>query len=58
MKCKARVFLDRVFSDKDRAELSCLGCGKRWMLKPTNPFGAWLLNVDSAYTKANSGGVR
>jgi len=42
-KCKGRVFVDRVFSQKLHIELFCMMCGKRWMVnKDTSPLGRWL----------------
>lgn len=42
-KCKGRVFVDRVFSQKLHIELFCIMCGKRWMInKETSAFGRWL----------------
>jgi hypothetical protein len=42
-KCKGRVFVDRVFSQKLHVELFCIMCGKRWMInKDTSPLGRWL----------------
>jgi len=42
-KCKGRVFVDRVFSQKLHIELFCMMCGKRWMInKDTSPLGRWL----------------
>lgn len=41
-KCKGRVFVDRVYSQNLRVELFCILCGKRWMVKRDNRFGAWL----------------
>ena len=43
MRCRGRVFVDRVFSQKLHIELFCIMCGKRWMLnKETNALGKWL----------------
>ena len=42
-KCKGRVFVDRVFSQKLHIELFCIMCGKRWMVnKDRSPLGRWL----------------
>jgi len=42
-KCKGRVFVDRVFSQKLHVELFCMMCGKRWMInKDTSALGKWL----------------
>jgi hypothetical protein len=43
IKCRGRVFVDRVFSQKLHIELFCIMCGKRWMInKETSAFGRWL----------------
>ena len=54
MKCESRVFFDRIYSDPNRAELFCMGCGKRWMIKKDNPFAAWLLKLNEAFEKATA----
>jgi len=41
-KCTGRVFVDRVYSQNLRVELFCIMCGKRWMVKRDNRFGAWV----------------
>lgn len=42
-KCRGRVFVDRVFSQKLHVELFCIMCGKRWMInKDTSSLGRWL----------------
>lgn len=42
-KCKGRVFIDRVFSQKLHVEMFCIMCGKRWMInKDTSPLGRWI----------------
>lgn len=52
-KCKGRVFVDRLYSEKKHVELVCLGCGRRWMLdKEKNRFAAWLLKVEEAHAHA------
>lgn len=52
-KCKGRVFVDRVYSEKKHVELACVMCGKRWMLdKESNPFARWLLSQETS--KANA----
>jgi hypothetical protein len=51
-RCRGRVFVDRVFSQKLHVELFCLMCGKRWMVnKETNAFGRWLEKIDKAHAK-------
>jgi predicted nucleic-acid-binding Zn-ribbon protein len=46
-KCKGRVFVDRVFSQKSHIELFCIMCGKRWMMnKNTSRLGAWLEKLE------------
>ena len=52
MKCRGRVFVDRVFSQKLHMELFCILCGKRWMInKETNAFGRWLEQKDNEHAK-------
>jgi len=47
-KCKGRVFVDRVFSQKLHVELFCMMCGKRWMInKDTSPLGRWLEQAET-----------
>jgi hypothetical protein len=47
IRCKGRVFVDRVFSQKLHVELFCIMCGKRWMInKDTSPLGRWLEQVE------------
>lgn len=51
-KCKGRVFVDRVFSQKLHVELFCMQCGKRWMInKETSAFGKWLEKMDQKHAK-------
>ena len=51
-RCKGRVFVDRVFSQKLHVELFCILCGRRWMInKDTNRFGKWLEQKDKEYAK-------
>ena len=51
-RCKGRVFIDRVFSQKLHMELFCIACGKRWMInKETNALGRWLEQRDLKYQK-------
>lgn len=46
-RCKGRVFVDRVFSQKLHVELFCILCGKRWMInKDTSALGRWLEQVE------------
>lgn len=54
-KCKGRVFVDRVFSQKLHIELFCVMCGKRWMLnRETNRFAKWLDQRDNEHAKSLS----
>ena len=47
IKCKGRVFVDRVFSQKLHVELFCIMCGKRWMInKDTSYLGRWLEQIE------------
>lgn len=51
-KCKGRVFVDRVFSQKLHVELFCIMCGKRWMInKDTSPLGRWLEKAEKTKEK-------
>jgi hypothetical protein len=51
-KCKGRVFVDRVFSQKLHVELFCMQCGKRWMInKESSAFGKWLEKTDRQHSK-------
>jgi hypothetical protein len=51
-KCKGRVFVDRVFSQKLHVELFCILCGRRWMInKDTSAFGRWLEKKDNEHAK-------
>jgi hypothetical protein len=45
-KCTGRVFVDRVYSQNLRVELFCGLCGKRWMIRRDNRFGAWLAKTE------------
>lgn len=52
-KCGSRVYVDRVFSEKQHVELFCIGCGKRWMLdKEKNKFAAWIWLKEIAHSNA------
>jgi hypothetical protein len=54
-KCKGRVFVDRVFSQKLHIELFCVMCGKRWMInKETSVFGKWLERKEQQHEKSFS----
>lgn len=54
-KCKGRVFVDRVFSQKLHVELFCIMCGKRWMVnKETSSFGKWIEKKEKAQLKSSS----
>ena len=51
-KCKGRVFVDRVFSQKLHVELFCIMCGKRSMInKDTSPLGRWLEQAEKTKEK-------
>lgn len=51
-KCTGRVFVDRVFSQKQHMELYCIMCGKRWMInKETSAFGRWLFQKENLFAK-------
>ncbi|WXW92564.1 DNA binding protein [Streptomyces phage Enygma] len=50
-KCGGRVFIDRVFSEKNHLELACIECGARWMLDKTkNKLAAWLIAREKNYS--------
>jgi hypothetical protein len=52
-KCKGRVFVDRVFSQKLHVELFCMMCGKRWMInKDTSLLGRWLEKIEKEKLKS------
>jgi len=52
-KCRGRVFIDRVFSQKLHIELFCVMCGKRWMVnRETNVFAKWLDQREEAHKKS------
>lgn len=52
IKCKGRVFVDRVFSQLTSVELYCVMCGKRWMInKEMSAFGRWLDQKEKEYRK-------
>lgn len=54
-RCRGRVFVDRVFSQKLHVELFCILCGRRWMInKDTNAFGRWLEQKDKEHAKSYS----
>jgi hypothetical protein len=51
-KCKGRVFVDRVFSQKSHIELFCVMCGRRWSLnKNTNGLAKWLEKMEDRHGK-------
>ncbi len=51
-KCKGRVFVDRVFSQKLHVELFCMMCGKRWMInKDTSKLGKWIEKRENSHLK-------
>jgi hypothetical protein len=51
-RCRGRVFVDRVFSQKLHVELFCILCGRRWMInKDTSAFGRWLEKKDKEFAK-------
>ena len=50
-KCTGRVFVDRVYAQTLRVELFCVMCGKRWMIKRDNRFGAWIAKREAELIK-------
>lgn len=54
-KCGGRVFIDRTYSQGSNIELSCLHCGKGWMLnKEKNALARWLVRLENAKSLALS----
>ena len=52
-KCRGRVFIDRVFSQKLHMELFCVMFGKRWMInKDTSKLGKWLEQLEKTKEKS------
>ncbi|UMO76264.1 hypothetical protein SEA_TOMAS_75 [Streptomyces phage Tomas] len=50
-KCGGRVFVDRVYSEKNHLELACIECGERWMLdKLKNKLAAYLIRREQVYS--------
>lgn len=55
LKCLGRVFVDRVFSERNHIELFCMTCGKRWMIdKEKNRFARWLVEREAAHATATT----
>lgn len=48
-KCSGRVFVDRLLSEKSHVELSCLLCGKRWMVPKEKNALAKYIDVRERY---------
>jgi hypothetical protein len=47
-KCKGRVLVDRLMSEKQHVELACLMCGERWMLnKEKNRLAKWVHRLET-----------
>lgn len=53
-KCSGRVFVDRAYPQHLRLELSCLMCGKRWIVKRDegDAFSKWLYEKEIQYAKS------
>lgn len=46
-KCGGKVFIDRVLSQLDYIECSCICCGKRWVFSKTkSATGRWLNQIE------------
>ena len=45
-KCGGRVFVDRIYAQNLRVELSCLMCGKRWFIRRDTRFGTWIAKIE------------
>lgn len=54
-KCKGRMFVDRIFSEKAHIEIFCVMCGVRKMLdKEKSVFAAWLMKRETEHSLAVS----
>jgi len=54
-KCNGRVLIDRTYSQGAHVELSCLQCGKNWMLnKEKSALARWLVRLETAKSLALS----
>lgn len=55
MKCTGRVFVDRIFSERNHIELFCMICGKRWMIdKGKSVFARWVVRNEMAHANATT----
>lgn len=54
IKCKAKMFIDRVHSGPDHIEVFCLYCGTRKFYNPASASseGAWLLQKEKLRAKS------
>jgi hypothetical protein len=54
--CNGRVLVDRVFSNYQHAELSCLRCGNRWeLVDPENAFTRWIIKSEYSFGVNSNG---
>jgi hypothetical protein len=52
-KCKGRVFIDRVYSQRMHIELFCIMCGKRWVMNKVNSgLGRWIQQKEIEHQKS------
>lgn len=57
-KCSGKVFVDRVYSERDHIEIFCINCGLRKMYHPPSKFGGaiqWLQKKEEAIMKTWNG---
>jgi hypothetical protein len=56
-KCKGKVFVDRVFSERDHLETFCINCGKRDMYHPPSRFQdiKWLADREKVLMDRKNG---
>lgn len=51
IKCGGRIFVDRVYSEKNHLELSCITCGQDWVLnKQTSALAKILINMEKRHS--------
>jgi hypothetical protein len=56
-KCGGRVLIDRTYSQGSHLELSCINCGKGWMLnKEKSSLARWLIRQEAVRSLALSDG--
>lgn len=52
VKCRGRVFIDRVFSDNKNFEVYCIMCGDRKFIGKRTELGLWLARSEEARMNA------